>query len=84
MDTQRAADFAALAVGRALARSGATEPLERVAVLTRLITWLVAERDRAARTAVATGDRHSALARALGVTRQAASKRYPRDDSRAA
>ena len=76
MDHRRAADRAEHAVRRALTAADAVEPLDRAAVLAVLIGRLEAERERAAGLAAETGETFAAIGRAVGMSRQAARRRY--------
>jgi len=76
MDTRRAADRVEHAVRRALTAADVVEPLERAAVLTELIGRLSSERERAAGLAAETGETFAAIGRAVGMSRQAARRRY--------
>ena len=74
-------EMARLGISRHLRRAGASH-LERAEVRTMLVELLDHERDRDARLAVDDGESFAAIGRALGITRQAAFKRYGhlRDD----
>ena len=64
---------------RALTAHGVVEPLDRAAVVTELIGRLEAERERAAAVAADTGETYAAIGRAVGISRQAARRRYQPD-----
>lgn len=56
-----------------------TTPLERAEVINELIHRLEDERDSCAKVAIQTGDTIAAVGRAVGISRQAAHRRYGPD-----
>lgn len=85
MDRYLAADRAELAVTRQLIGCDLASPLERAAALQLLIERLTARRDRdlqAARDHDAVS--YGQIGRVLGISRQAARRRYGTDDTRGA
>ncbi|QBI19649.1 hypothetical protein ER308_08850 [Egibacter rhizosphaerae] len=82
MDRHRAADRVELAMRRALTAADVVEEEHRVAVLAELARRVAERRDEAAAQALGHGAQYADLARALGISRQAARQRFspPRED----
>lgn len=68
-------EVARLDLARHLIRAGAT-PLERAAVRATLVAALQEDLERDTAAAVADGESFATVARAVGISRQAVSKRY--------
>ena len=70
------ADHCVVAIVRSLNRAGACEPLDRCAVLELVARALESRRDASALAAIDTGVSFAAVGRVLGMSRQAARRRF--------
>lgn len=76
MDEDDAADRVQLAALRAMWWTDTTDPLERAAVLTAVARRLDEMAERDAHAAIDAGETMGKVGRALGISRQAAWRRY--------
>lgn len=85
MDRHRSADHAELALTRQLVACDLASPLERAAVLQLLIERLTVRRDRDLHLARRDdGASYGEIGRVLGISRQAARRRYGPDETQGA
>ena len=84
MDERKALEWLEYEAGhramRSLWRSGVTDPLEQAAALAVIARRFEQLADAKARVARSAGESYGAIGRALGISRQAARKRYVQRD----